>query len=123
MQRRGREIVRRRKAHEIPSVRQLSEITGIARGTLTRVEAGIGTEESTRRVEGFLDRLDRERGMDTARPDSALPVPDTEGQDMIEFDITGPRTEWHAVVRGPAEIADELRRQAVELLREIDPRD
>lgn len=121
--RRGKAIKRRREAHGIRSLRQWAEVAGINRATLAKVEDGTGSDEMLSRAEAFLDRLDAERSMDTREPEAPVALDPELSQDLIEFDITGPRTEWHVVVRGPAEIADELRRQAAELLRDIDPSD
>lgn len=124
--RRGRAIKIRREAHGIRSLRQFQEVAGIDRATLGKIEQGIGTPEMTARAEALLDRLDTERGVDTRTPASVpdgtapLLALDPDG-DLIEFDITGPRTEWHVVVRGPADIADQLRHQAAELLKDLHP--
>lgn len=121
VERRGRLITNRRIAHGIKSQRQFAEETGIHRATLAKVEAGTGTEEMVQRVEEFLDSLDLERGVDTRTTEPSVEVEPLAGPDVIEFEVTGPRTEWHVVVRGPAELADQLRHQAGELLKDLSP--
>lgn len=109
-QRRGQELARRREAHRL-SVMGLSAVSGVSRNTIAAAEAGGASVESLERLEACLDELDEKAGIDTSTPPA-------NSAEMIEFDITGPSTAWHVVVRAPAERADEARHQAVELLRE-----
>lgn len=115
-QRRGQDLAARRLAHKL-SVLALSEAVPIARATIDKAEAGKASDDSLERLEKFFDELDAETGLDTGTAPTPL------APEMIEFDITGPRTDWHVVVRGPADQADDMRRQVVELLRDMEVRE
>lgn len=91
----------------INSVKEFSARTGISRDAVTKAEKGTGSVGTYERLEAWLDAQE-------------LAVHATEQHGMVEFDVTGPKTDWHVVVRGPADIADDLRRQVVELLRNMD---
>lgn len=97
------------------SVLAVAKTSGLARPTIEKAEAGTSSPDSQDRLEAYYDQLDTEKGVDS-RPERE--APESEHGDMIEFDITGPTTAWHVVVRAPVEQADEARRQAGELLRE-----
>ena len=110
---RGREIARRRKRHDIHSVQEFARRTELDRKTIYRIEDGQASEPTYDKIEQWLDDLDRTTGVDS-RQEAPPPAPE------IKFDVTGPRTAWHVVVSGPPQMADELRRQVTELLRDTE---
>lgn len=107
---RGRALAQRRIAHGIRTAVELADRTGMSRRTIAKVESGEASDASVRALEKFFDDLDQEVGLHTA-PEAG-----------IEFNVTGPNSNWRVVISGPASIADELRRQVVELLRDVDKR-
>lgn len=107
---RGGRIAQRRQALGIRSVREFSSRAGVSREAVKAAEQDSASPGTYRKLEAWLSEQEG-------------PGAEPAVGDQIEFDVTGPRTEWHLIVRGPAEIADSLRRQVVELLREVDPGD
>lgn len=101
---RGEAIAKRRTALGLYSISAFARRTGKNRDTIAAAEAGRASDATYAELEAWLDSHEDD-GPDDER---------------VEFEITGPRTDWHVVVRGPAEKADELRRQVVELLREVE---
>lgn len=101
---RGDAIARRRTALGLYSISAFARRVGKNRDTIAAAEAGRASDATYAELEAWLD--DHEA--------------DGEDDSRVEFEVTGPRTDWHVVVRGPAERADELRRQVVELLREVE---
>lgn len=94
----------------------MSRLSGMDRKTVSRVEAGQAAQSSTDALEAFLDKLDAEAEVDTR--DHRTPVPEE-----VTFRVTGPRVEWEVFVSGPADIADDLRHQVVELMKDMDSGD
>lgn len=112
---RGASIQRRLNALGI-SDREFHEQTGIDRKTLRRAVAG---QEKVRpstyaAIEAALDKLEAKVG---GGPVAAAPVVQP-ASDFIEFDITGDFG-VHLVVKGPVADADVLKRQVIEIIREI----
>lgn len=106
---RGALLAQRRKALGIFSASEFARRTGKNRDTIAAAEAGRASEATYDELEAWLCTVESPHAEDQAP-----------AEDLIEFDITGPRTEWHVVVRGPVEKADEMRRQVSELLRDIE---
>lgn len=101
-----------------------AEGTGVSRATIVKAEAGIASEETMARLESYLDRLDRERGIDSAKT-VPLPVLDISPQlesDLIEIEVTGPSTklDWRVVFRSHPDHADLITEQAAKLIRDVD---
>lgn len=115
--RRGRILTQRRMRHGIRHISEAADLADMDRKTVARAESGIASASSIEALESFYDRLDAEKGIDTSDAQALAPG---EQQELIEFDIEGPTTAWHVVVRGPIDSADEVRRQASELLRGFD---
>ena len=110
----GRRIEERRRALGIRSHADFSRQTGIARATIRAAEAGTASDVTYDRLGVWLAAQESLRRSELSDPADIL----DDMADRIEFEVTGPRTEWHVKVSGPTEQADELRRQVVELLRE-----
>lgn len=89
------------------SQRDLGERVGLSKNTVAAAEAGVAHLSTYRKLEAFFDDMDQ------------APVTEVE-RDWMEFDATGPRTEWHVTVRGPADRADEMREQLMNLVRDIE---
>ena len=113
---RGRILTQRRMRHGIRHISEAADLARIDRKTVARAEKGIASPSSMEAYEAFFDRLDAETGINSLE---GL-APEADQQELIEFDIEGPTTAWHVVVRGPMGEADEVRRQAAELLRGFD---
>ena len=113
---RGRILTQRRMRHGIRHISEAADLADMDRKTVARAEVGQASSASIEALEAFYDRLDAEKGVDS-REELGAPA---DQQELIEFDIEGPTTAWHVVVRGPMESADEVRRQAAELLRGFD---
>lgn len=112
---RGRELFRRRLRHGL-SASELSRLSGVDRKTIARAERGEASPVSAQELWEFFGRLDAEKGVDTSAPE------DPHAED-VRFEVTGPHTEWRVTVSGPADMADLLRQQVVELLREVETED
>lgn len=111
--RRGRLLTQRRLRHDLRHT-EVATATGIGRKTVARAEAGEASDDSVTKLEMFFDELDTEKGVDTTGL-AEVPVP----ADTMEFEVTGPRTEWTVTVRGPVENEDVLVKAVLELLREV----
>lgn len=98
--------MRRRVGHDIRSQRDLAARSGLSRDAVKAAEAGTASENTFAKLEAYLDSLDQA---------SSSPI----GVDEIEFDITGPTTAFHVVVRTSVENADLVRHQVAELMREL----
>lgn len=112
----GRQIAARRVALGIESHAEFSRLSGLARATIASAEAGTASPTTYARLDLWLSEQEGDpHGIE-------IPQPVTSPEDEhISFEVSGPRTEWHVKVSGPPEMADALRRQVVELLREWQP--
>lgn len=112
---RGAAIQRRIEALGVGD-REWHAMTGIARSTLHRaIRNDPGTKNSTYvAIEAYLDKLEARNAGRTV----AIPAPSLPPEGMIEFDITGDFG-VHVVVKGPVTDAAEVRRQAMEIFRDI----
>ena len=120
--RRGAAIRHRREAHGIRSVRQFAEETGFNRATLTKVEGGIGSEESIAKVEECLDELDRIAGIDTRNlMDGHILAEESPHLEsgVVEAEVTGPTTSksWAVTFRGHRDDVDVITAQVERLIR------
>lgn len=90
----------------------LAEAAGVNRNTLAAIENGESFNRSSlAKLERVLDELEHEAGLD------APPAAPTEA-DLIEFDISD-EFGLHLVVKGPIANADILKRQVIDIIREI----
>lgn len=106
---RGQELTRRRKELHIFTISEFARRAGKTRNAVSAAESGEASPATYDELEAWLD---------SQIPEALQALADL--PDPIEFDVTGPTTRWHVVVRGPMERADEVRRQVSELLRDID---
>lgn len=106
---RGHGIKRRREALGM-SVSALAKKVGMDRGTLARAEEGDERTEALTysRIEGALDRLETEMGIDQA----------TAEDDVVEFRLSG-NFGVDVVVKGPVANLAELEGSISRLLREM----
>ena len=110
---RGSAIGRRFEALDM-SDRDWHATTAIDRKTLRRAIANRSTTTTYTAIESWLDKLE---ARNAGRP-VAIPAQAKSPEGMIEFDITGDFG-VHVVVKGPVADADQLRRQAMEIIRDI----
>lgn len=108
---RGRAICERRKALGIFEISDFARRVGKSRNTIRAAEEGRASESTYLELEAWLD-------VESARQNAGL-VPRGEDIDRIEFDISGPSTEWHFTVSGPIEEAELVRLQARDLMRDL----
>ena len=108
---RGNAISERRKALGIFEVTDFARRVGKSRNTIRAAEEGRASESTYLELEAWLD-------VESRRQNAGL-VPREDGVDRIEFDISGPSTEWHFTVSGPIEEAELVRLQARELMRDL----
>lgn len=111
---RGHAIAERRIALGIKTRAEFSRRTGMARDTIAAAESGTASANTYLELEAWLN----------AEADRLRPGGEAEAEvERIEFDIFGPTTESTTSIRysvsGPVEAADELRRQATELARDL----
>lgn len=111
----GRQIAARRVALGIDSYAEFSRMSGLARATLASAESGTASPTTYARLDLWLS--EQEGGHAHVETPPAM----SSEEDRIQFEVTGPRTDWQVRVSGPPDSADELRRQVVELLREWQP--
>lgn len=114
----GTDIRTRREALGLKATK-LAELAEVSRVYLSEIESG-RTEPSTtwlRRVMLAMDRYEVETGQDEPEP-VAIPAQAKSSEGLIEFDITGDFG-VHVVVKGPVVDAAEVRRQAMEIFRDI----
>lgn len=114
---RGRAIAERRVALGIKTVSEFSRRTGMSRNTISSAEAGTASSNTYLELEAWLNN---ESGR-VRQADGGGEEVEVVGQ--IEFDIIGPISEretgFRFTVSGPVEDADELRRQVIDLAREL----
>ena len=110
---RGQLLKNRRIALGIFTAAEFARRSGKSRNTIEAAERDRASEATYNELDAFLRTLAEQARAQVSEGDSPT-------EDNIEFDITGPSTAWHVVVRGPVDRADELRRQVAELLHEID---
>lgn len=130
---RGLVIKERRKAHGIRSVNMFADVAPFSRPTLARAEGGLASEETYTGLERYLDKLDKDRGIDSkaiAQEKIAARAASAESdagldEDVIEVEVTGPSTQrnWHVVFRAHPEHVDLITEQAAKLLRGIESDD
>ena len=108
---RGRAICERRKALGIFEITEFARRVGKSRNTIRAAEEGRASESTYLELEAWLD-------VESRRQNAGLTLKE-EGVDRIEFDISGPSTEWHFTVSGPIEEAEQVRLQARELMRDL----
>ena len=111
---RGREIARRRKALGVSSVHAFARESGKSREAINAAEHGRASLKTYVYLEQWLAEREATRG---PGPEPARAAPEHETE-IVTFDITGPKTDWHVTISGPLDHADELRRQVSQLLRE-----
>lgn len=121
--------VRERRERLGVDKKELAEAAGVNRNTLAAIEAGESFNRSSlAKIERALEALELEAGI-KAPPRGAAAAAHGSGE-LIEFDIAGDFG-VHLVVRGPVGDAEVLKRQVVDIIREIrksdpnhtDPRD
>ena len=122
-------LTQRRQAHGL-SVAALARLSGVSRQTITAAEAGAASHDTYLRLEEHINSLDEQHGFNSRPASEGVEVAiDTTGGigdiDTIEFDITGKTTttSYRAVVKGSIAHSDELRRQVVELKRDLEADD
>jgi hypothetical protein len=108
---RGHAISERRKALGVFEITDFARRTGKSRNTIRAAEEGRASESTYLELEAWLD-------VESARQNAGL-VSRGEDVDRIEFDISGPSTEWRFTVSGPIEEAEQVRLQARELMRDL----
>ena len=110
----GQEIRRRRAALGM-SVSALSEVSGIYRDTITKIEADDARvrASSIGAVRMALERLEEEAGMD---------IPTQVGEGLVEFRVSG-NFGVDVVVSGPVRDLPALERSVAKLVREMRTRD
>ena len=108
---RGRAIGERRKALGIFEISEFARRVGKSRNTIRAAEEGRAAESTYLELEAWLD-------VESRRQNAGLTLRE-EDVDRIEFDISGPSTEWHFTVSGPIEEAELVRLQARELMRDL----
>lgn len=122
---RGAAIRERRLAHHL-SVNRLAELSGRARATINKAEAGIATEETILALEEFFDTHDLATGKDSAAEAMSATQPfDVSSlleEDVIEVEVTGPSTskDWHVVYRSHPDQVDLVTEQVAKLLRKVE---
>lgn len=114
---RGREIFRRRTALGIDSVNKFAARTGVSRTTIAKVEAGQGSREKTLQLEEWLAQVEAETLPDGV---SVQEVPSAPEEEQIEVEVEGPTTKFRLIFRGPSAQGEELRRQAVQAILDIE---
>lgn len=107
--------VRERRERLGMEKKELAEEAGVNRNTLAAIERGESfNRTSLAKIERALSSLEQEVGLvGTTAPAAAAKEPD-----LIEFDITGDFG-VHLVVKGPVADAEILKRQVVDIIREI----
>lgn len=112
------QIARRRAALGIKTHAEFSKRSGLARATIASAEAGSASANTYARLDMWLARQEEEHGVVPPQPYSEASPMERPEDERIEFEIIGPRTEWHIKISGPPEQADALRRQVMELVKE-----
>ena len=109
---RGRGIAERRAALGITTQAEFARRTGKSRNTIAAAESGTASGNTYLELEAWLNA---EAGHQAGEGDAEV--------EPIKFEIVGPTSESHTAVRytisGPVDAADELRRQVVELARDL----
>lgn len=116
---RGHAIKRRRLAFGITSQDEFAKATGVSRGAIQRAEAGDPTTRDSTyvRLESWLDKFAEETGSEA--DDAAAAEPDHGNGGQITFKASGVFGIDELIVDSSPEVADEARRQFVELIQEI----
>lgn len=126
--RRGAAIRERRHAHRL-SVNRLAELSGKARATINKAEAGITTEETLLALEEFFDSYDVAQGVDSASltmaPTQSIEASSLLEEDVIEVEVTGPSTskDWHVVYRSHPDQVALVTEEVTKLLRGLESGD
>ena len=111
--------VRERRERLGVDKKSLAEQAGVNRNTLAAIESGESfNRTSLAKIERVLAELEHEAGLDAP----AAVSESSGGGDLIEFDITGDFG-VHLVVKGPVHDAEVLKRQVVDIIREIRKQD
>ena len=87
---RGRRLKERRMRHDIKSLRELAEKTGVDRQAIARAEAGQASSATYDRLEAWFDRFEEEIGDDDA------------GGDQVEIEVRDIVGIGQVIYRGPA---------------------
>lgn len=126
--RRGAAIRQRRHAHRL-SVNRLAEMSGKARATINKAEAGIATEETILGLEEFFDSYDQAQGVDSASmtmpPTQSIEASSLLEDDVIEVQVTGPSSskDWHVVYRSHPDQVARVTEEVAKLLRGLESND
>lgn len=111
---RGAAIRRRRMEMGITSARKFGDLVGKDERTVAKVEKGEGTEQSTALLETWLDRRERETAGDGPRDEVHHAA-----VEAVSIKMSGIYGIDDVVISGPIDHIDDLKRLAVDLLREV----
>lgn len=121
---RGADIRRRREGLGIISIRKFADAVGLNRATVTRAEEGTAAERTYSFLETWLDEHERKLGSpagDLAQHEEtpATAPSDHDTTSLVRIRMSGVFGIEDVTFEGPADQADEVRRLAVEFMREV----
>lgn len=112
---RGAEIERRRLRMGIASLTKFADATGFDRNALAKAERGEGSERTYRRAEAWLDDHEEQMGMGDPEPQA----PHSPDPTAVSITMSGVHGIKDVVISGPIDHLEELKKLAVDLLREV----